>query len=492
MENRIQQFVVVGAGSAGLMSSMAIKRAFPTRKVVLVYAPEIPVIGVGESTTTIFPGFLHRSLGLGYLDFFREVQPSWKLGIRFHWGDPKDTHFNYVFDHCMTHKPAPLRKLTAYYCLDDWTDASRCWALMDRGLSPCHVEPDGRLSTYDAFGYHINNEKFLKYLMKKSQELGVEHRPTKIVGVERNACGNLTSLQTDDGNQLTGDLFVDCSGFQSRLLGDVMQQPFVSYRDSLFCDRAVVGGWQRNSPILPYTTVDTMNHGWCWRIEFPDRVTRGYVYSSEFCSDDQAIEELKSKNPELESKPRVLSFQSGRRQNFWVGNVVGIGNATGFVEPLEATALHLVIEQIRLLCRLIDESEGDLPPKLIESANQRYRQLWDEVRDFLAIHYRFNRRKNTPFWQHCREATYLAGAQDLVNLYEEAGPTSLCSTTLDGGHLFGYDGFMSILVGSRAPTRYANRMSIDDLRRWHACQTKNQQAASNALTVRDALDRLGV
>ncbi len=149
-------------------------------------------------------------------------------------------------------------------------------------------------------------------------------------------------LRLESGRRETADLYLDASGFASVLLGKALGEPFVSYDKTLFCDRAVVGGWDRKDPedmvIKPYTTCETMNCGWCWQIEHENRINRGYVYSSGFISDEEAEKEFRMKNPKV-GPTRIVRFVSGRYRNVWVKNVVAVGNAGGFVEPLEATAL---------------------------------------------------------------------------------------------------------------------------------------------------------
>jgi tryptophan halogenase len=262
--------------------------------------------------------------------------------------------------------------------------------------------------------------------------------------------------------------------------------PFCSYADSLFCDTAVVGRWHREQPFLPYTTAETMNHGWCWQIEFPTHVTRGYVFSSAFCSRDEAVAEFRQGNPLLENELRFVGFRSGRYHEFWRGNVVAVGNASGFTEPLEATALHLTIEQLRLICRIVSEGNGGIEPALREVGNERFRQLWDEVRDFLAVHYRFNRRRDTPFWRHCREQVNLAGAAPFVQLYQQAGPSSLGAALLPAGQIFGYDGFMNLMIGQRVPTAFEPVISDDEQHRWNAYREAIRQKISQALPMAEA------
>lgn len=488
----IKKAIVVGGGSAGLMAALALRRVFPHWQLTVIESPDVPTIGVGESTTVLFPPFLHQTLGLDFKEFFQQVGASWKLGVRFLWGDPAVSHFNYPFDSAVSLRQPSLPRMPAYYCLRDATDASRCCALMDQGKSPVFGLPDGQFSIDDAYGYHLDNVSLIAYLRSKSLQSGMEFISGHVAAVNRQDAEHVDSLTLSDGRRQVADLFIDASGFGAQLLGNALQQPFVSYSNVLRCDRAVIGRWERDEPIQPYTTVETMDCGWCWRIDFPRHVSRGYVYASDFCSDDQAIAEMRRRNPELKDDLRLIAFRTGRRENFWVGNVVAIGNSSGFAEPMEATALHLAIEQIRLLCRVLTENEGRCDPALTRVANRRFRLLWDEVRDFLAVHYRFNRWSDTEFWQWCRAETDLGAATEFVDLYQRVGPSSLCATTLPGGHVFGFDGFISLLIGQRVPTSYEPTFSEGEWQLWRRHCQQNRQATSSALPMREAFRQLGV
>jgi tryptophan halogenase len=239
--------------------------------------------------------------------------------------------------------------------------------------------------------------------------------------------------------------------------------------------------------IRPYTTAETMESGWCWRIEFEDHVTRGYVYSRAFCSDEQAMREMKQKNPQLGDDLRVVPFTSGRYEKFWVNNVAAIGNASGFVEPLEATAIHLIIEQLRLLRLALHDADGQILPRMRDQQNRRFALLWDDVRDFLAVHYRFNRRIDSPFWRHCHTQTDLGGAAELVELFQQAGPTTLCDALIPSKTIFGFNGYLTMLIGQRVATRCQNRLTPEEIQRWEAYRQRNRAIAEHSLTARDAL-----
>ena len=218
-------------------------------------------------------------------------------------------------------------------------------------------------------------------------------------------------------------------------------------------------------------------------------MTRGYVFSSAFCSDDEAAEELKAKNPELGEDPdlRVLRFPSGRYERHWVRNVVAVGNASGFVEPLEATSLHLIIEQLYNLTWALRDSDARPSPELRDLLNVRFGLVWDDVRDFLALHYKYNYHSDTPFWRHCREETPLGGAADLVDAYGRIGPSRLLGNLLAGGGMFGYGGYMAMLVGMQLPTEMRTTLSDREAKAWRAHRDTHRKAATLAPPMRRAL-----
>ena len=300
----------------------------------------------------------------------------------------------------------------------------------------------------------------------------------------------VTGLRLESGRTLAADLYLDASGPQSLLLGKRLAEPFSSYEDALFCDRAVVGAWQRVSePIQPYTTAETMDAGWCWQIEHDQRISRGYVYSSGFKGDGDAETEFRASNPKVQSV-RTLAFRSGRHERFWVKNVVGIGSAAAYVEPLEAT----VPAAIGFLCQNLADAlaDCDLQPTRtsIYNFNRQQARFWDATRDFLAVHYRFNGRLDTPFWRACREQANLHWAQRLVDFYQENGPSVLWRRTLADEtdlHEFGMEGYLALLIGQDVPHRSKYVPSEEDRANWAKIQQSICNRAASAFTVPEAL-----
>ena len=494
MPEPIRSAVVVGGGSAGFLAALTFRRMLPQIKLAVVHSPDIPIIGVGESTTPAVPVHLHEHLGIDRNEFHKEVRPSWKLGLRFEWGAKDVPHFNYTFDGYLDKRIEGLSKWNAFYCLHNMRDASTFNAIMDRNRSPATMR-NGRLSLDPRATYHIPNASFIDFLERKSVASGAELIADQVVGVERNETGGVKSLMLAGGRKLEADLFVDCSGFGSILLGKTLEEPYISYRDALYCDRAVVGSWSRadfpeDDTIRPYTTMTTMKHGWCWRIDFEDAVTRGYVYSSQFCSEEEAEFELRALQPQLAGADlRLLKFPSGRRERYIVENVVAVGNASGFVEPLEATSLHLIIEQLYNLTWALTDSDRILTDSLRNLLNERFASTWDDVRDFLALHYKYNEHQDTPFWRHCRAESPLGSLADMVDHYAEVGPSRLLARLTSNATIFGYGGYASMLLGLRVPTTVKREITHRERQRWDAYRKSNAVAASQTLQMRQALNR---
>ena len=494
MPEPIRSAVVVGGGSAGFLAALTFRRMLPQIKLAVVHSPDIPIIGVGESTTPAVPVHLHEHLGIDRNEFHKEVRPSWKLGLRFEWGAKDVPHFNYTFDGYLDKRIEGLSKWNAFYCLHNMRDASTFNAIMDRNRSPATMR-NGRLSLDPRATYHIPNASFIDFLERKSVASGAELIADQVVGVERNETGGVKSLMLAGGRKLEADLFIDCSGFGSILLGKTLEEPYISYRDALYCDRAVVGSWSRadfpeDDTIRPYTTMTTMKHGWCWRIDFEDAVTRGYVYSSQFCSEEEAEFELRALQPQLAGADlRLLKFPSGRRERYIVENVVAVGNASGFVEPLEATSLHLIIEQLYNLTWALTDSDRILTDSLRNLLNERFASTWDDVRDFLALHYKYNEHQDTPFWRHCRAESPLGSLADMVDHYAEVGPSRLLARLTSNATIFGYGGYASMLLGLRVPTTVKREITHRERQRWDAYRKSNAVAASQTLQMRQALNR---
>jgi tryptophan halogenase len=488
MSDPIKKVIVLGGGSAGFMAALALKTRLPRLDVVVIRSKDIGIIGVGEGSTPTLTSFLHGYLRVGLRRFIEVAQPTWKLGLKFLWG-PRP-HFYYPFGPGLDTKLRTLPKAIGFFCREDLEDATPLSAMMARNkVFP--RGPDGAPQMHAAVAYHFENEKFVRFLEDSAAALGVGLIDDTVVEATRGE-GGVAGLRLASGGAESADLYVDCSGFASALLGGATGEPFIDFGSSLFCDRAVVGGWERppGDPIRPFTTCETMEAGWCWQIEHERRVNRGYVYCSSFVSDDQAEREFRAQNPRL-GPTRVVRFRSGRYRARWVGNVVAVGNASGFVEPLEATALGVIAAQSEALADTLWNGDCRPTPSQRRLINDSHARHWDAIRGFIALHYKFNTRRDTPFWRHCRAETDLAAAMPVVEYFRENGPDNFWEPGLiDPFDEFKFRGYATLLVGQAVP--YANPYDPPPQAwaAWEGLRRESAQAADRALTVEQTLAAL--
>ncbi|HEY6458946.1 MAG TPA: tryptophan halogenase family protein, partial [Polyangiaceae bacterium] len=469
---RVQRVGVIGGGSAGYLTALALRRRHPHLQVTLVESSSIPVIGVGEATTPDLVEFLHRRLGVGELEFYEAVSPTWKLGIRFLWGAPGGGAFHHpftgehVFEAVAHAHDQDLQSLGAQ--------------LMKADRAPFVREADGPvvpLLSTTAHAYHLDNARFVGFLRKLASRRGVEHVDCVVEEAVLGEDGRVKHLRAADGRTLAFDLYVDATGFRSLLLQKALGIPYQSYASSLFCDAAVCGDVPNGGVIAPYTLAETMDAGWCWSIAQGGGNHRGYVFATSHLSADAAEVEMRARNPGM-GEARLVRFRSGRLERCWVGNVVGVGNAYAFVEPLESTALHMLVHEIGLLAdALVDGQDVD---RAAASMNDTLGAHWDVLRGFLALHYRFNRRLDTPFWRDCREKVDLASGAAMHAAFVEGAPLvarpdrKQLERDLFRTGYFGLLGVDNVLLGQGVPAR----MLVPDPSRIAAFERWRAQTAS--------------
>lgn len=483
---KISSVVVLGAGSAGFMAALTLKSKLPHLSVRVVRSPSIGIIGVGEATTVVFVKHFFEYLKMKPRDFYLEAKPTWKMGIRFLWGPRKD--FVYTFSYEFAKRHPQLARNNGFYYSDEmpWLGQASAFMLHDK-VFPRGA--NGNPQFHKNYAFHLENITFVAWLEKQSRQLGVEVTDATVTP-ELGGDG-IAALITETGERITGDLYVDASGFRSELLGKALKEPFNSYADTLFSDRAVVGGWDRapGEPILPYTVAETMDAGWCWRIDHEHVIHRGYVYGSAFISDDAAREEFLRKNPKVDpAKTHVVKFRSGRYARSWIGNVVAIGNSAGFVEPLESTGLQVLsVESTTLADSLID-SKCEPTPSLIKLYNRYNGDQWDDIRNFLAVHYKFNTRYDTPFWKAVRADVALHGAEDIVEFYQENGPSVLAEAALvHQSNSFRIDGFLALLVGQRVPHKKPYEPTAAEQMFWKQFRQQCANEAQKGMTSEEVI-----
>jgi tryptophan 7-halogenase len=491
----IRSILVLGGGSAGLIAALTLKRKMPQLEVRVLRSPEIGIIGVGEGTTASFPRHFFEYLKLNPSEFYQRAEPTWKLGIKFLWGPASGPgEFYYSFDTEYAARQPGLARNNGFYLTDGIPWAGRISAHMARDKA-FPRKSDGSPAFHNHHAFHIENLKLVSALEHWCRSFGVKITDGTMEHAEiadEAGLPKVVALHLKDGERVAADLFVDASGFRSELIGKALQTPHVSYAPSLFCDRAVIGGWtRRNETIKPYTVAETYDAGWAWQIEHEHWINRGYVYSSPFISDEAALAEFLRKNPQVETEPRVVKFRSGRYESNWVGNVVGVGNSVGFVEPLEATALQIVCVECSTLADTLIDSLQYPGPAIIRLYNHYNGAQWDEIRDFLSVHYAFNTRLDTPFWKACRADTDLGGAAGLVEFFRENGPSAAATAVLlKPSNSFGIDGYQAMLVGQRVPHSKPYAPSPPDAAKWREYRKLIDAEAKRGVGVAECLNYL--
>lgn len=470
----IRSSLVLGGGSAGLLAALTLRKKLPALDVEVIHSGRIGVIGVGEGTTPYVPSHLHNYLGFDEHEVFNAIRPVLKLGVRFKWG--RRPHFDYTFSGRQHSWRRPdLPKNNGFYAWEDPTGMDLASALMDEGKAlPRRADrlPDLPPPGSD-IAWHIEIQLFVAWLESACRSAGVRFTDTDVTGVETSPEG-IAAVQLDDGSRREADLYIDCSGFASELIGKALAEPFIDFGNSLLCDRAVA---------------DTMSSGWMWRIDHPDRIHRGYVYSSTHASDDEAVADYLKVAPKA-THPRIVRFRSGHHRRCWIGNTVGIGNAAGFVEPLEATALMTIYLQCRWLADGLIDSERSPSPGMHDLYNHMNSRLWREIRDFLAIHYKLNDRLDTPFWRRCREEIPLNDAGPLVTFYRENGPSAIAAGWLSPQSPFGLDGYLAILCGLQVPHERQAARSPHETTLWQEQCRRHRRIARDGMGMRESAAKL--
>ncbi len=419
--------VVVGGGTSGWMTAAALARLLPERCSLHVIESEaIGVIGVGEATLPHIRGFIEK-LGIREADFMAWTRGTFKLGIEFRdWGKIGDSYVHPFgtfgrgtgevdFHHYWTRLrlagvDVPPLEHFSYGCM---------LARGNRFDLPA-ADPAQLASTY-GYAYQFDALLFAPYLRSIAEGLGAVRTEGKVVEVLRDAAsGNITALRLEDGQRVEGDLFVDCSGFRSLLLGEALAEPFEDWNHWLPTDRAVAMPCRTATSVTPYTSAIAMPAGWRWRIPLQHRTGNGYVYASAFTSDEAAAQALTGAvEGAALADPRVLRFRAGRRGRSWVKNCVAIGLASGFLEPLESTSIYLVQQAITALIELFPEAPES--PVERDEFNRLIDLEYDRIRDFLILHYHATTRTDTAFWNHVRTMTVPDSLAEKIELFRRAG-----------------------------------------------------------------------
>jgi 2-polyprenyl-6-methoxyphenol hydroxylase-like FAD-dependent oxidoreductase len=433
--------LVVGGGTAGWLAAAYLQRTIGSNQdfpvsITLVESREIGTIGVGEATVPTLRNMM-SILGIPESSLFAKAEATLKNGIRFvGWrnGGGADTdRYDHPFD--------PPMSMEGYSAMTHWLNLKQRGMVSEKfcdiGVVQTALFDDCRspkLMTspnYEApisYAYHLDANLLASLLRDVAVSRGVKHVEGNVVGVDRDDQG-IKSVRLADGSVHEADLFVDCTGFRSLLIGDSLEVPWVSYSDSLLCDRAVacpVAHAGEDAPLRSYTTATAKGAGWIWEIDLQSRKGSGYVYSSAFCGEEEAEAVLHAHNGGAErlADARHLRMRVGHRERVWEKNCLSLGLASGFIEPLESTGIYMIEYALQLFMDYLPVADG-------EHVNQRkfnalMSDIYDELRDFIVLHYVLTQREDTPFWRTYRNEVKLpASLLGLLVLWDEKIPTAM-------------------------------------------------------------------
>jgi tryptophan 7-halogenase len=441
-------YIVVGGGSAGWMSAACLAHALKgTQRITLIESEEIGTVGVGEATIPPLQ-FFNKVLGIGEADFVKATQATFKLGIDFHnWGHSGHRYFHqfgefganiggisfHQFWLRLVHDNHP-------FPLSDYSPAAIA-AYQQRFLPPHPGMP--KEIPQLAYAYHFDAGLYARFLRAYAEKRGVHRIEGRITRVNQHAeSGLISGVDLHDGRSIDGDFFLDCSGFQGLLIERTLGVGFEDWSQWLPCDRALAVPCERSANgLLPYTRSIAHQAGWQWRIPLQHRTGNGHVYCSRFISDDEAAKVLLDHlDGSSLGAPRLLRFQTGRRKKFWHANCLAMGLAAGFVEPLESTSLHLVqAAMFRFLSLLPYSSAPD--PAAEEEFNRLTILEWEQIRDFIILHYVANAREE-PFWRERRHTSIPETLAHRIELFRSRGKVAR-----HDGQLFSDQSWVAVMLG---------------------------------------------
>lgn len=426
-ENRpISDITIVGGGTAGWMTAALLSRLFNRGyRIRLIESEQIGTIGVGEATIPAIRVF-NELAGIDEAEMIRETKATFKLGIEFAgWREPGASYIHgfgaigqdllWLHTHQFWLKMAQrgaVKPFDAY--------AINCVAArMNRFAQPDKSRPGTPNADID-YAYHMDATLYAAYLRRRAEAQGVERIEGRIVDVAlRQNDGFVESVKLEDGRSVGGDIFVDCSGMRGLLIGGALGVGYEDWSHWLPCDRALAVPCESVSPLTPYTRSTAHEFGWQWRIPLQHRIGNGMVYSSAAVSDDEAAARLLGNLDGAPLRdPMPVRFQPGRRERAWEKNVVAIGLASGFLEPLESTSIHLIQTGIFRLVGLFPGQGFNAAD--IDEYNRQSAFEYEDVRDFIIAHYHVTRRDDSPFWNHVRTMDVPQSLADRLALFRSS------------------------------------------------------------------------
>ena len=450
----LQKVLIVGGGTAGWMCASLLAHAVGRSIAIeVVESDEIGIVGVGEATIPPIQNF-NRLLNIDEDEFVRQTQATFKLGIEFvDWGS---------LGHRYIHGFGGMGHNTGLVDFHQyWLKAflaGKVGRVEDYSLNLLACEKNKFMrATMDipnsplkdlGHAFHFDAGLYARYLRAYAERLGVRRTEGRITSVQqRPETGFVTSVSMEGGAVHAADLFVDCSGFRGLLIEQTLHTGWEDWSHWLPCDRAMAVPCESVSPLTPYTRSTAHQAGWQWRIPLQHRIGNGHVYCSQYISDDEAAAVLLGNlDGKRLAEPRPLCFQAGRRKQFWNKNVVALGLAGGFLEPLESTSIHLIQKGINRLVSFFPSQGFDQPD--IDEYNRQSIVEYEQIRDFIILHYKAMERDDSPFWDYCRNMPIPETLERKIALFRSNG-----RVFRDNNELFSELSWFQVMLGQHIVPR---------------------------------------
>jgi tryptophan 6-halogenase len=401
----LKKIVIVGGGTAGWMTALILGRSLLSRgvEITLVESPVVGIIGVGEGSTPWLRGFFD-SLGIEEAEWMPACNATYKCGITFDKWSTKPGFESYF--HPFASMLDNLTMTQFVHNTQARINGADVYAHPNRYFLASHLAANdmapkaSRNFPFDVwYGYHFDAVLVGQFLHKKALEFGIKYEARHVTQASLNERGEIASIATKEGETIAADFFVDCTGFAGMLIQETLRTPFVSYANNLFNDSAVAMPTPIGEKIPSQTYATAMKNGWAWKIPLTNRYGNGYVYSSEFCSADQAEYELREKLGTLDADTpaRHLKMKIGRVTKHWNKNCLAVGLSQGFIEPLEATALLFIQRTATAFVEFAEKGEMDDAAR--DKFNQKMNEHFEGTRDYIVTHYKTNSRTDTEYWR---------------------------------------------------------------------------------------------
>ena len=417
----LRKVAIIGGGTAGWMAALMLAQKLGPRgvEVSVLESPAVPIIGVGEGSTPWLRGFFDM-LGIEESEWMPECNATYKCGITFDKWSTRPGFESYFHPFASMLDNLTLTQFThnaqaRMNGLDVEARPDRFFIASYLAKNRMAPKPNRNFPFDVWYGYHFDAVLLGQYLHRKAVERGVKYVSCHVTQANLKENGDIRSVATKELGDIEADFFVDCTGFAGILIQKALNTPFVSFADNLFNDSAVAMPTPMTDRISSQTISTAMKHGWCWEIPLTNRYGNGYVYSSQFCSADEAERELRGKLGMLDSpvEARHLKMRIGRVVKHWNRNCLAVGLSQGFIEPLEATALLFIQRTVQQWLDIVEQ--GDMGEKAKEKFNAKVNEHFEGTRDYIVTHYKTNTRKDTEYWRANAENTKISEA--LLELY---------------------------------------------------------------------------